>query len=175
MDKFKLLIGTIGLAAITFITVGCGNSGSGSGSGGGGCVGNDSRIVLQAESGSGAGQRMPRANANGSATILLKNGETRSISFQSCAGVSAMYSARVRYSNDSNGPSETISLTFNNVLVGQFGARDTGDFGRGWDNFAEDGIPGTFMTQPGTNTVTVSISGGDGFGVEIDAIILEKR
>ena len=42
-----------------------------------------------------------------------------------------------------------------------------GDGGNGWNVFYEDNL-GEFSISPGSHTLSVQVSGGDGYGVELD-------
>lgn len=129
-----------------------------------------SRIFLEGESGGGDGQVMPRSRACGESTIWLHAGESRTFSFN--LGVGARYSLNMRYSNDNDGPSETIRVALDGVSVGQFVAQDTGDNGRGWNVFVWSDIVGVAALSLGHHEVVLSVTGGDGFGVEIDVVAL---
>jgi hypothetical protein len=166
---FIILIGGLSL-----ISCGGGGSSSGGGGAGGSCQGNDSQIILQAEDGTGAGQSKYRYNAFGQGTIWLHANETRTLTFTPCIKTSANFKLKVRYSNDNYGPTETVTISLNGIPVGQFAASDTGNYGGGWDIFT-DSILGTVSLQPNTKyTVTISVTGGDGYGIEIDCVIFER-
>jgi hypothetical protein len=128
-------------------------------------------ILLQAESGTGNGQVMQRSEALNQRTVLLQTNESRSLSFPFAS--EARYRLDVRYSNDNFGPSEIVSIAIDGVQIGSFVALDTGDSGNGWNNFLWSGSVGSVNLTPGLHTITIVISGGDGFGVEIDAVKLE--
>ncbi|HEX3148467.1 MAG TPA: glucoamylase family protein, partial [Gemmataceae bacterium] len=131
-------------------------------------------IGLQGEAGTGDGSVMFRGNAAGGQTVQLDAGETRTLTFE-LAGTTS-YEFSVRYSNDDNsGLLETVNLSIDGNFIGSFAAQDTGDGGFGWDNFLTAGPLGARIVPPGTHSVTVSVSGGDGFGVEIDAVNLTPK
>jgi len=115
---------------------------------------------------------MPRSAASGELTVLLHDGESQVLSFQLPAA--ARYSLTVRYSNDNYGPLETVSVSVDDAIVGQFEAQDTGDYGLGWNVFESSGPIGSVDLQPGAHEVTVSVTGGDGYGVEIDVVTLDR-
>ncbi len=129
------------------------------------------QYVLEAEQGTGQGQLMTRSNASNQTTVLLLSGQTRTLTFQ--APTEARYQVSVRYSNDNFGPLETVTLHFDDTPIGSFSAQDTGDFGNGWNIFQESALPGPITVPPGNHQLTVSVSGGDGFGVEIDVVKLD--
>jgi hypothetical protein len=153
---------------------GCGGGGDNSSGGGGSCLPAGTQIVLQTENGSGAGQVMSRSNADGQATVWLHGNESRTITFTLCPGTNTNYRLRVRYSNDNFGPTEVVSVQLNGNSVGQFTSEDTGDFGLGWNNFAESPDLGPITLQPGDHRITISVTGGDGNGIEIDSVILDR-
>ncbi|MBI5605953.1 MAG: hypothetical protein HY879_21675 [Deltaproteobacteria bacterium] len=170
MNKSRLYVALI----ILLSHAGCGGGGGNRGSGGGSCLAAATQIVLQAENGSGAGQVMSRSNAGGQATVWLHANETRIITFPLCPGTNTNYRLRVRYSNDNNGPTEVVSIQLDGSSVGQFTSEDTGDFGLGWNNFAESPDLGPVTLQPGDHKITISVTGGDGNGIEIDSVILDR-
>jgi len=129
------------------------------------------QITLEGEAGTGDGQVKSRTAASGQETVLLHDGESQALSFQLPAA--ARYSLTVRYSNDNYGPLETVSVSVDDAIVGQFEAQDTGDFGAGWNVFESSGPIGSVDLQAGTHEVTVSVAGGDGYGVEIDVVTLD--
>jgi hypothetical protein len=112
-----------------------------------------------------------RSNASGGQTVWLHAGESRKIVFDLAVGAS--YEVRVRYSNDNDGPLETVTVTVDGAPVGDFQAQDTGDFGNGWNVFLSSGSIGVVDLSAGSHAVTLSVTGGDGFGVEIDDVSFE--
>lgn len=130
-------------------------------------------ILLQAESGTGNGEVMERSAALNQQAVSLQTNESRTLSFP-FAG-EGRYGLAVRYSNDNFGPSEVVSIAIDGVPIGSFVALDTGDFGDGWNNFLWNESVGFVNLTPGLHTITIVILGGDGFGVEIDAVRLERE
>ena len=131
-----------------------------------------SQIVLEAEAGSGAGQTISRSAASKQATALLLQGQVQALTFE--LPDPAQYSISVRYSNDNFGPLENVSISVDGVALQTFIAQDTGDFGAGWNNFFTTSTFGPYDFQSGTHTVRVDVAGGDGFGVEIDLVQLDR-
>ena len=129
------------------------------------------RIVLQGEDGTGQGIIMPRSNAWGDETVWLHSGESRTMTFSSPSGDAAVLS--VRYSNDNSGASETVTLLYDGIEVDSFVAEDTGDGGNGWNAFVWSKEMSTSALTSGDHSVTVAVAGGDGFGIEIDAVTLD--
>ena len=129
-------------------------------------------LSLEAEAGSGQGDVMQRPRASGGVTIHLAPGQRRQWTF-SVAAWQAEYAVAVTYSNDNIGNTETIHVTVDDVTVGAFEARDTGDDGEGWNVFVTD-LVGTSVVSRGTHTLAISSSGGDGC-VEIDKVTLTVR
>jgi len=128
-----------------------------------------SQLVLEGEGGTGNGQVMPRSAASGLRTVWLHAGELRRFVFELPVG--GRYRVRVRYSNDNFGPREVVTVRVDGTPVGQFEAQDTGDRGHGWNVFAEAEI-GSVVLATGAHELTVEVSGGDGYGVEIDSVTL---
>lgn len=129
-------------------------------------------LFLEGEQGSGHGHVMQRSAASGQRTVQLQAGESRTLAFELSG--SARYAISVRYSNDNFGPLETVTLSLDGDTVGQFTPQDTGDFGAGWNVFASSGPIGVVTLQPGAHQLVVAVSGGDGFGVEIDGVTLDR-
>jgi hypothetical protein len=129
-------------------------------------------IALEAEEGSGDGDMKSRSEASGDRTVWLQHGESHTLTFQSLG--SARYAIVVRYSNDNFGPLETVGISVDGANIGQFSAQDTGDFGAGWKMFESSGPVGTVDLEPGTHELAIVVSGGDGYGVEIDMVTLER-
>jgi hypothetical protein len=129
-------------------------------------------LSLEAEAGSGQGEVMQRPKASGGVTIHLAPGERRQWTF-SVAASQAEYAIAVTYSNDNIGETETIRVSLDDVAVGAFEARDTGDDGEGWSVFETD-LVGTSTLARGNHTLVISSSGGDGC-IEIDKVTLTAR
>lgn len=130
------------------------------------------RIVLQGEDGMGDGLTRSRSNAWGGRTVWLDDGEAQTMTFSPGRGESARVA--VRYSNDNFGPSETVTVLLDGLEIGSFLAEDTGNNGNGWNIFEWSvDIPAGAFTTVDDHTLTVSISGGDGFGFELDAVTVD--
>ena len=133
-------------------------------------------LGLQGEGGSGDGVVMSRSRAWGDQTVLLQAGESRQLPFNT-----TVYGEDVtifaRYSNDNgNGlPSEQVEFLLDGVSAGSFEAMDTGDSGAGWNLFAFSPAYRLESVGVGDHTLTISVSGGDGFGVEIDIAFVNVR
>ncbi|MBI3408067.1 MAG: hypothetical protein HY040_06885 [Planctomycetes bacterium] len=130
-------------------------------------------IGLEGEDGTGDGSIMFRSNASSGRTVQLDTGETRTLTFELASTTS--YEVAVRYSNDNSGALETVTVSIDGMPVGSFEAQDTGDFGAGWNNFLTSGPIGTKILPQGSHLLRVSVSGGDGFGVEIDIANLTPK
>lgn len=128
-------------------------------------------LAFEAESGTGDGSVMNRAAASGGLTVWLHAGEQRTIDFD--LPCPADLSVVVRYSNDNFGPLETVTISIDASAIGSFEAQDTGDFGSGWNVFEISDPLAAGSLASGSHTLTVSVSGGDGFGVEIDKVTLQ--
>ena len=127
---------------------------------------------LQGENGTGDGKAMQRVGASGARTVWLHDGETRAFSFE--PEESGSYNVFVRYSNDNFGPTETVTVNLDGSTVGQFSAEDTGSEGHGWVEFRISPLLGLVSLSSGKHKITVVISGGDGYGIEIDEVILDR-
>ena len=128
--------------------------------------------LSEAESGAGDGQVMSRSAASNLATVLLLPGETRTVTFTNT--VAETVTLQVRYSNDNFGPLETVEVAVDGSLLGSFTAQDTGDGGLGWNIFLLSGPLGSLRLPPGQHQIALTVTGGDGFGVEIDALQLQS-
>ncbi len=129
--------------------------------------------LLEAEAGTG-GRIMQRSAASGQRAVLLQAGQGVTLPVApACCG--ARYALRLRYSNDNFGSSEAVTVRLDGAVVGSFTARDTGDFGFGWNQFVTSAELGPVeIVQGAANTLRVEVTGGDGFGVEIDSIELRR-
>lgn len=124
------------------------------------------RLALEGESARGGGEVMSRGNASNDATLLLRSGESAALRFLSSGA--AFYLLRVRYSNDNFGPLETVRLALDRAPVGELAPRDTGD----WNRFAGSHPLGPVQIGGGQHRLRIAVSGGDGYGVEIDRVRL---
>jgi len=180
---FILVLSEIGVWYVTFsfdldglviahahFAVGCASGGDDNTSSGGSQTPSTS-LTLEAENGSGAGTIMQRSNASGKRTRLLKDGQSVNLAVSNAA--SGTYTITVRYSNDNFGKLETVTVAIEGVRVGSFKAMDTGDGGKGCNVFVSNTINNVALSA-GDHTVTKTVTGGDGFGVEIDVIYLNS-
>jgi len=138
-----------------------------------------SQIFLEGEDGRGDGKVMCRSDASAENTVWLLDGESRNFSIRLPAD--ARYSLSLRYSNDHDLTKslETVRVSVDDLgTVGEFTAQNTRlpdkPLGTGWNIFRWSGNVSTLDLGPGRHEVTVSISGGDGNGVEIDRVKLER-
>ena len=171
-NQFSFLV--LFILSIFLSQFGCDKGGDKSSSSGESCLPAANQIIFQAENGTGSGQVKSRSNADGKETVWVHADESRTIPFTLCPGNSTRYRIRVRYSNDNFGPLEVVSLQLDGSSVGQFIAEDTGDYGLGWNNFTESSVPGPITLNPGDHKITILVNGGDGNGIEIDSIILDR-
>jgi hypothetical protein len=126
-------------------------------------------VSLEAESGNGDGQVRQRSRASGGRTVHLGPGEHRLWTFDVRAA-QVQYALTVSYSNGKEGANEIIRVTVDGTLISVFENRDSGDSVEGWNEFVTDPA-GTTTLGPGTHTLRLDVSGGDGC-VEIDVAIL---
>lgn len=136
-------------------------------------------LHLEAEDGNGDGQVMARSNASGELTVLLQSSESRTLAFSSPSQCEIKYGISVQYSNDHDRsqPLETVMVGIDGEPIGQFEAENTKlpgqSPGTGWNQFNSSGQLGISVLEPGDHEVTISVSDGDGLGVEIDVVLLE--
>lgn len=140
----------------------------------GGAEGLDAAIDLEGEDATGDGSNSSRGNASGGQTRLLLSGQSANLAFNSTFGVPA--NVFVRYSNDGPaGPHEVVGLAIDGTSIGNFTVIDTrmgGAPGSGWDTFCTANFQDTLKLTPGPHTLTISVSSGDAFGVEIDSVLI---
>jgi hypothetical protein len=108
-------------------------------------------------------------------TIPLQAGDTRSFTFDTFTA--GTIHVGLRYSNDNLNtmPVETLEVRIDGQLVAAFEAEDTGDFGQGWNAFSVVPEMGSIALTPGAHQLEVRVTGGDGYGVELDAVMLAAR
>lgn len=83
------------------------------------------------------------------------------------------FNVSVVYSNDNNGPTENVLLSINGVDLSRFNAIDTGDFGYGWNIFRTHTYNEVITFDSSSmNSLEISYTNGDGYGIEIDRIII---
>jgi hypothetical protein len=127
-------------------------------------------LTLEAEGGTGQGDRMTRTSASGGLTIHLSPGQRREWAI-TLPATPADYAVVVRYGNDETAGSETLTAMVDGAMLGSFHARDTGDNGVGWETFVTDRA-GVARALAGRHVLTLESSGGDGC-IEIDLITLQ--
>lgn len=134
-------------------------------------------IVVELEKGEGDGQVIQRSSASGLESTHLKMGQKRIHAF--VAAKAARYTITAKYSNDNYGPPEKVTILIDGAAVGTFKAHDTsfydstGVYGSGWNVYATSDALGPIAIAEGEHTVAVHVAGGDGHGVEIDAVFLK--
>jgi hypothetical protein len=180
MHKQVLVARTILFAAL--FGYGCNQPGSGMDGGPvsdsvvavGADVGAAGAFLLEGEAASGSGSAMPRSEASGAKTRLLHAGEGASWSF--VATVGGKYAVTARYSNDGGSALEDVQLIFDDTSVGGFTAENTRASGmspgEGWNAFLTTPDIGVVNVVEGSNTLAIQVTGGDGYGVEIDWVKL---
>lgn len=126
-------------------------------------------ISLEAEAGSGDGRVIQRSRASGGQTVHLGPGEHRLWTFDVRA-VRVQYALSVSYSNGKEGANEVIGVAVDGTPVSSFQNRDSGNSIEGWNEFVTDPA-GTATLGPGSHTLRLEVSGGDGC-VEIDVATL---
>jgi hypothetical protein len=126
-------------------------------------------VGLEGEAGDGDGQVRERSRASGGHTVHLGPGERRQWTF-GVRAVRAQYAIAVTYSNGKEGPNEIIHVAVDGRPITSFQNRDSGDSVDGWNLFVTDPA-GTSTLDPGSHTIALEISGGDGC-VEVDVVTL---
>ncbi len=132
-------------------------------------------IPREAESGTGDGSVEPRGNASGQESVLLHDGDSRSMSFD--LEEPGTLDFVVRYSND--GSPDWIQVKLDTTPVGLFTTQNTrppgGAPGSGWDVFFSSGPIGSVSIPAGSHTVEVEVLQSDQYGVEIDLVNLDPK
>jgi len=129
-------------------------------------------IHLEAEAGTGEGEIKLRSEASNEKTMWLKTGETLTITFD--LATNARYRLDVVASNDhvNDVPLETVRVQLDGEEIGRFAPADTGDGGRGWNVFETNHSIAPVDILAGDHSLTFYVTEGDGYGVEIDVVIL---
>jgi hypothetical protein len=133
--------------------------------------GPDFSLLLQASEAASDGSLKGRSGASDETTLLLEDGGTATWAVD--VPESGEYEFVVRYSNDNHGELETVAVSVDGDIVGEFEALDTGDDGEGWNVFYESPSLGPYRIEAGEREFSLSVAGGDGYGVEIDNILLD--
>ncbi len=132
------------------------------------------QILLEAEAGSSPGPVMWRSNASNLRTVWLHAGQWLKLSFY-IPVTSCFRLDTVCWSNDNLpfAPSESVDVLLDGNNIGRIIADNTGSLGGGgWNVFKCSDPIGILNLQPGTHEITLTVSGGDGYGVEIDVVKL---
>ena len=134
-------------------------------------------IDLQAASSPNGNPVMSRTQASGGQTVLLKNNATVSLPFD--LRTPGLYKIAVRYSTDGPGVrSEQVDVAVDGKPSGQFEAQNTRttqqDPGGGWDSFVASPTFGPVNLSRDTHTVTLTVSAGDQYGIEINEVTLTR-
>ena len=118
---------------------------------------------------------MQREHASGRRTVQLDTGQKLIIPFKLAR--TKRYAFTIRYSNDNDNtmPSETLRVRLDGKTLGRFTARDTGNRGFGWDVFRKSRAFGPKALKSGRHKLLLAVSGGDGYGIEIDNVALRRR
>ena len=130
-------------------------------------------LVYQAEE-LGNFAKPDRANAWGKKTALLKTNDQ--IDFSVDIKEDGFYTLYIRHSNDNldNQSTETLNIFVDGNEVGVFTSVDTGNEGKGWNIFSAPWF-GDLHLSADAHVISLRVSGGDEYGIEIDAIVLKRR
>jgi hypothetical protein len=135
------------------------------------CIGSGAAFTLEGEDGTGDGKVKQRGAASNQKTVLLKAGESRTLSFD--LDGTARYEVIVRYSND--GPRDSVQVSIDDTIIGQCTTQDTrpsgGVPGSGWNVFFSCEPLGPVILSPGQHELVISAE-TDLHGVEIDVVSL---
>ena len=127
---------------------------------------------LESENGNNLNQ-MPRSEASGKLTVLLKEGQVLENYFDvSSPSLNCLLSINnVAYSND--GASDLVELSLNGNELGQFRTVPQTGNGNYWNVILTTGAFGNYTRLlVGRNTLTLTVLQADTFGVEIDKVTL---
>jgi hypothetical protein len=132
---------------------------------------------VEGEDGTGGEAIMPRSNASNEHTHWVRDGQTLTVPFEALP-IGGLYRVTVHYSNDNHDlvPGETVEVRIGSHVIGSFEAVDThiGDpWGVGWNIFASHTFDPVHLIY-WNDSVAITVSGGDGEGVEIDRIVVES-
>jgi uncharacterized protein (TIGR03437 family) len=131
--------------------------------------------AAEAESGTGGGRIMMSSNASGQRTVLLLAGQSLGISLS--VATPGLYQVAVRASNDNFGPLETVAVSADGVPLGSFQPPNThpdgGVSGSGWNVFVDSTLAIPIDLLAGSHVFQFDVTGGDGFGVELDMVRLD--
>ncbi|MCX6718184.1 MAG: hypothetical protein NTY81_01080 [Candidatus Staskawiczbacteria bacterium] len=132
------------------------------------------QVQIPAEKFEGDGYKQQRGNAQNDWTVHLRAGESIDKNFSVPPGATKLW-VSVRYSNDNGSPiSERVTLAVGAEFIGSFTAGSTGSGGNGWNVFSESLKIGPANVESGGDDriLYLVISGGDGYGIEIDSVTL---
>ena len=131
--------------------------------------------VFEAEDQNDGDQIMMRSHASNERTVLLKL--DKSYTTPISVPESAVYEIVVQYSNDNDNSKsgEHVVISLGGISLGSFDADDTGDGGFGWNNFVTSEAIVTERLASGSYGLTLTISGGDDYGLEVDMIEIRPR
>lgn len=146
---------------------GCGQPDDANNDGVSDCLVPPANVRLEGESAEGDGVNMMRGTASKSRTRLLKAGQSLWWDVQLAVGEPVSYELTLAYSNDNYGPTETVTVRRGDTVLGTFSAADTGGWGNGWSVVVTEPV-GTVQLDGAKHTLSVTISGGDGRGLEVD-------
>jgi hypothetical protein len=140
--------------------------------------------TIEAEDGTGGGGIKMRSEASRQRAVWMGSGMRHTMTWT--APTAGSYSIALRLSNDNGNPNllEDVVLTIDDQPVGRFRAQTTGTgTGAGWNVFVWsevftrfDGAGGQKLDlAAGVHSIGVSVSNGDGYGLEADCVRLQKQ
>lgn len=117
-----------------------------------------------------AGDGMPRGNASDGYVLHLSSGGSATYTFRPARN--AIYQLNLTYSNDDTGVGDNIAVSLNGNPAAQFHTISTGSGGNGWNNFTNTPSISITTSDLEEQTLTLTLTSTDGWGVEIDTLNL---
>jgi hypothetical protein len=129
-------------------------------------------FFVQSEGGTGGGTTFQRSRASNRETTQLFDSQSRTNTFLASAGT---YRLRLRYSNDNFGPLEAVEVSVDGTIIGSVSTEDTTPTGSepsgsGWNVFYCAEVASPVSLGNGNHSLSLKVMGGDGFGIELDAV-----
>ena len=129
--------------------------------------------LVEIESGTGDGIRQDRGSASNKTTVLLHQGEARTINVNLVTAADA--EVRFLFSNDGPGTTDQVEIKVNNQtrVLPLSDTREGYVAGQGWNNISVAGPAAPVVSlNAGDNLVTLTVTTADSFGVELDALLV---
>lgn len=124
---------------------------------------------IEAEHGITDGTIIQRDGTSNRLTVSLREGQYIIWRFATNSSLTLQV-FNIEYTND--GPSDTITVYINGLLVGSFNTRSQSNNGHLWNEPISSGPVGNITLSSGDRTVKLTATKVDDHGIEIDRIIL---